>query len=186
MTMFNLELAEKSELLRFSRYCLEEEMNVIKSDFAITPSFIDKYSEKLGVFVSLYKKSELRACLGQMNSELPLYKTLKQMTVAAARRDYRFKSISTKEVPTLTIEISIIGPMQKIENSSEIMLGKHGVYIEKDGKTGTFLPQVAENNNWDIEEFLGHCSESKVGIGWNGWETANIFIYETQVFKEAK
>ena len=114
-----------------------------------------------------------------------LYKILKQMTVASATRDYRFKPITKKEVPKLQIEISIVGPMQKIDSISEIELGKHGIYIEKDGKTGTFLPQVAENYNWNIDEFLGHCSESKVRIGWDGWKTANIFVYETLVFKES-
>ena len=50
--------------------------------------------------------------------------------------------------------------------------------------TGTFLPQVAGNYDWSVEEFLGHCAESKVGIGWDGWESANLFIYETIVLKE--
>lgn len=183
--MFDIGIDDKTSLLKFSRYCLEEELNVNHCVFPISPSFIESFSVKFGVFVSLYKNDELRACLGLMSSDLPLYKTLKKMTVAAAKRDYRFKPINKKEVPFLLIEISIISPMQQVKNISEIELGKHGIYIEKDGRTGTFLPQVAENNNWTLEEFLGNCSESKVGIGWDGWESANIYIYETDIFRES-
>ena len=184
MKMFNIGIEDKNELVQFSRYCLEEEMNIAKSIFPISPAFIEKFSVHFGVFVSLYKNKELRACLGQMSSDLPLYKTLKKMTIAAASRDYRFKPINKIELPLLIIEISIISPMQKVEHITEIELGKHGIFVEKDGKTGTFLPQVAENNNWTLEEFLGNCSESKVGIGWDGWKSANVFIYETEVFSD--
>lgn len=106
------------------------------------------------------------------------------MTIASARRDYRFKSISPNEVHKLSIEISLISPMQKIDSISEIELGKHGIYIESSGKTGTFLPQVATDNAWNLEEFLGYCSDTKVGIGWEGWKSAKLFVYETLVFKE--
>lgn len=184
--MHKLSPENKIVLLQFARFCLEEEMLVCKKCFAISPEFIDLFSSRLGVFVSLYKKTELRACLGQLNSDLPLYRTIKQMTIAAARRDYRFKSISKKETPKLNIEVSIISPMKKIECISEIELKKHGVFMEKDGKTGTFLPQVADNYNWNLIEFLGHCSESKVGIGWDGWKSANVFVYETEVFRESE
>ncbi len=183
MQDFNLE--ERKELLIFARFCLENEMDAVNNYFLVSPNFIEKYSDKLGIFISLYNKKELRACLGQMNSDLPFYKTIELMTSAAATRDYRFKPIKKKEVDKLKIEISIISPMCKIDNIAEIELGKHGIYIEKDGVNGTFLPQVAENYNWTLEEFLGHCSESKVGIGWNGWKDANIFVYETVVFKES-
>jgi len=182
--MFNLNLEERNELLKYARFCLEEEMDVITEGFMVSPDFIENYSEKYGVFVSLYNKNELRGCLGQISSYLPLYKTIRQMTKAVATHDHRFKPVTAKEVPKLMIEISILSPLKKIKDVSDIELGRHGIYIEKGGLTGTFLPQVAENYDWSLEEFLGHCSESKAGIGWDGWKNASIFIYETIVFKE--
>jgi AMMECR1 domain-containing protein len=50
--------------------------------------------------------------------------------------------------------------------------------------SGTFLPQVATETGWTLEEFLGHCAKDKAGIGWNGWKDADIFIYEAIVFHE--
>jgi len=49
---------------------------------------------------------------------------------------------------------------------------------------GTFLPQVATETGWTLEEFLGHCAKDKARIGWDGWKTADIYIYEALVFHE--
>ena len=63
-------------------------------------------------------------------------------------------------------------------------LGKHGIYIKKDYRAGTFLPQVATQTGWSKEEFLGHCARDKAHIGWDGWKDADVFIYEALVFGE--
>ena len=74
--------------------------------------------------------------------------------------------------------------MLKIEDINEIELGKHGIYIKKGHRTGTFLPQVATETGWNLEQFLGHCSQDKAGLGWDGWKEAEIYIYEALVFSE--
>lgn len=182
--MLFLSSNEKKDLLEFARFCLEDKFGLTQKNSSIEQAFIKKYSMQWGVFVSLYYNNKLRGCLGKLSSQMPLYKTIQEMSLKAATQDYRFKTVSKNEVPKLLIEISIIGPLQKIKNISQIEIGQHGIYIVKNNMNGTFLPQVAINNNWDREEYLGHCSESKVGIGWYGWRTADIFIYETIVFKE--
>lgn len=74
--------------------------------------------------------------------------------------------------------------MKKIKSIDEIELGKHGIYIKKGNRSGTFLPQVANETHWTKEEFLGHCAQDKAFIGWNGWKDADIYIYEALVFGE--
>jgi hypothetical protein len=66
------------------------------------------------------------------------------------------------------------------------MLGKHGIYMKQGNLTGTFLPQVATSTGWSKEEFLGHCSQDKVGIGREGWKTAELYTYEALVFGEGE
>jgi AmmeMemoRadiSam system protein A len=171
-------------LLAYSRYCIEKEFNYLSKSFEYSKMFVEKFTEKLGLFVSLYNKVKLRACLGQLQSEQPIFQLVDNMSVAAVTRDHRFEKINIEEIPYLTIELSILGPLKKINDISEIILGKHGVYMEINGITGTFLPQVAITKNWNIEEFLGNCSMSKAGLSWGAWKSANIFTYETIVFKE--
>ncbi|MEI8087606.1 MAG: AMMECR1 domain-containing protein, partial [Paludibacter sp.] len=71
---------------------------------------------------------------------------------------------------------------KKIENIAEIKLGKHGILIEKDDRSGLFLPQVATDTGWSKEEFLGHCARDKAHIEWDGWKTADIYIFTATVF----
>ena len=106
------------------------------------------------------------------------------MSVSAATRDYRFGPVKPDELKKIDIEISVLTPLKKINSIDEIELGKHGIYIKKDYKSGTFLPQVATQTGWTLEEFLGHCSDDKAGIGWNGWKDAELYIYEALIFSE--
>jgi AMMECR1 domain-containing protein len=65
-------------------------------------------------------------------------------------------------------------------------MGKHGVYIKKGNKTGTYLPQVAEQFNYDKEAFMNSLTEQKAGIEKNAWKdgSAELFIYTAYVFGE--
>ena len=75
--------------------------------------------------------------------------------------------------------------MRKVASAQEIQLGKHGIYIRKGNRAGTFLPQVAKETGWSLEEFLGHCAQDKAGIGWEGWKEAEVYVYEAEVFGES-
>jgi MEMO1 family protein len=87
-------------------------------------------------------------------------------------------------VKDLRIEISVLTPMRKIRSIDEFELGKHGIYMKKGNRAGTFLPQVAQETRWTKEEFLGHCAQDKAGIGWDGWKDAELYVYEALVFGE--
>jgi AmmeMemoRadiSam system protein A len=106
------------------------------------------------------------------------------MAISAATRDNRFYPLSVEELNQTDIEISVLTPMQKIRSPNEIILGRHGIYILKGNRAGTFLPQVAAQTGWNKEEFLGHCSRDKAGIGWDGWKNAEVYVYEAYVFGE--
>jgi hypothetical protein len=106
------------------------------------------------------------------------------MAISAAVRDHRFPPVSDEEVGELVIEISVLTPLRRIQSVDEIELGKHGIYIKKGFNSGTFLPQVATETGWTLEEFLGHCARDKAGIGWDGWKDAELYIYEAYVFSE--
>lgn len=46
--------------------------------------------------------------------------------------------------------------------------------------------QVATENGWTVEQFLGYTSRDKAGLGWDGWRDAEIFIYEGIVLEDYK
>ena len=138
--------------------------------------------EKCGAFVSLHKQGRLRGCIGHFGEDVPLYEIVAEMARAAAFEDPRFSPVSRNELDDLDIEISVLTPMRHIQSLDEFELHKHGIYIRKGYRSGTFLPQVADEVNWTKEEFVGHCSQDKAGLGWNGWRDAELFVYEAIVF----
>jgi AmmeMemoRadiSam system protein A len=141
-------------------------------------------SKFLGVFVTLYFKGKLRGCIGSFTASSPLYQNVVSMTRQAALNDYRFDPVKSEELDDIEIEISVLSPLEKISSIDEIELGKHGIYIKKDFRSGTYLPQVALKTGWNTEEFVSHCSNEKAGLGWNGWRGAELFRYETLIIKE--
>ena len=138
--------------------------------------------EKCGAFVSLHKQGRLRGCIGHFGEDTPLYEIVAEMARAAAFEDPRFSPLHREELDDIDIEISVLTPMRRIQSLDEFELHRHGIYIRKGYRSGTFLPQVADEVNWTKEEFVSHCAQDKAGIGWDGWKDAELYVYEAIVF----
>ena len=139
-------------------------------------------NSKCGAFVSLHKFGRLRGCIGHFGEDYPLHEIVAKMAYAAAFEDPRFMPVTSDELADIDIEISVLTPMRRIQSIDEFQLHRHGIYIKKGFRSGTFLPQVADEVNWTKEEFLGHCAQDKAGIGWDGWRDAELYVYEAIVF----
>ncbi len=174
---FEINSKEKEVLLDIARNTLE---NFIRHGIIpeVDESKITKTLETpAGAFVTLHKKGELRGCIGRFKPEKPLYKVVQDMAIASSTQDVRFPEVSEDELDEIDIEISVLTPMERVSSVDEIELGKHGVYIKKGNRAGTFLPQVAEMTNWSKEEFLGHCARDKAGLRWNEWKDGETELY---------
>ncbi len=152
-------------------------------------------NQKCGAFVSLHKQGRLRGCIGHFGEEggsqrpgeslgghQPLHKIVAEMARAAAFEDPRFSPVRKEELEDIDIEISVLTPMRRIQSLDEFELHRHGIYIRRGYRSGTFLPQVADEVNWTKEEFVSHCAQDKAGIGWDGWKDAELYVYEAIVF----
>ena len=142
---------------------------------------------KAGVFVTLHKKKGgLRGCIGQMFSEQPLYKTVIEMAREAAFDDPRFTALTKEELAGIKIEISVLSPLKKIADVSGIELGKHGVLVKKGPYSGVFLPQVAGETGWTLEEFMNNLCAGKAGLPADAWKNKNldIFVFTVELMSE--
>ena len=175
---------EKNILLELAKKTITNYINFRKTDSLKSSDFPKALNDNLGVFVTLHKNNALRGCIGRFFTDDPLYQTVQEMAIASATQDTRFKPVSADELKDITIEISVLSPMKRIYSPGEIVLGKHGIYIKKGNRSGTFLPQVASETGWTVDDFLGHCAQDKAGIGWNGWKDAEMYIYTALVFGE--
>jgi AmmeMemoRadiSam system protein A len=172
---------EKNEILEKARTSIETYVITGKRNALIPPLTDGILSEKMGVFVSVYINGKLRGCIGGFAQEKTLNEMIQKMAVSASC-DHRFDSVEADELENMKLEISVLSPLKKINSTKEIILGKHGIYIRKGIKSGTFLPQVAVKTGWKLDEFLGHCSKDKAGLGWDGWKKAELYTYEAIIF----
>lgn len=181
---FTFSVEEKEMLFTIARNTIKSMLSEDKK-FAIDENKITEALKKpLGAFVTLKINGVLRGCIGRFVSTDPLFDVVRASSLSSAFEDPRFPALTKSEYDKVDIEITVLGPMKKISNISEIKLGKHGIYVKKDFRSGTMLPQVAIEYGWTVEEFLGYTSRDKAGIGWDGWKNADIYIYEGLVLEE--
>jgi len=181
---FSISDDDKKYLLKLARETITQ--HILKG---ITSEVVDfdlstVLKTPCGAFVTLTKDQKLRGCIGRFEPDEPLWKIVQTMAISAATKDYRFSPVLPGEINQLEIEISVLTPLKRIKSIDEFILGEQGIYIKKGDLHGTFLPQVASSTGWSKEEFLGHCAKEKVGIGWNGWKTAELYTYGALLIKD--
>ncbi len=177
---FSLSRDEKDELLRMARVCISQFLKEQKIP-VFNPVNVILLTKK-GAFVTLKKDGRLRGCIGFIEPIRPLYQTVVQAALYAAFQDTRFLPVTPQELNSLEIEISVLSPLEKIHDPEKINVGRHGLYLLKNGRSGLLLPQVAVDNGWSREMFLRQVCR-KAGLQVNAWKTdSEIFIFEAVVF----
>ncbi|MCK4537038.1 MAG: AmmeMemoRadiSam system protein A [Desulfuromonadales bacterium] len=174
---------EKQVLLAIARQAIIQ--GVENGEEYIEPREEKRLNQRNGCFVTIKQDGQLRGCIGNFQSELPLFREVAQMALASSSKDPRFYPMKQSDLDNFTLEISVLSPLQKIEEISEIKVGKHGIYIEKSFHRGVLLPQVATEHNWDRNTFLQQTCV-KAGIPTNAWETEDteIYVFSAQIFGE--
>ena len=168
---------DKKTLLSIARESIESAIKDTPNEQIQIEITNPRLNEENGVFVTLRTHGKLRGCIGRMVSDIPLHKLVSEMAVSAAKDDPRFSHIQLSELEGLEIEISVLSPLQKIDDPLDLELGKHGIYIKKSASNGCFLPQVATETGWTKEEFLSQCCSMKAGLSPDAWKNKNVEVY---------
>lgn len=97
-----------------------------------------------GVFVTLFSPGRrLRGCIGRMQPQHnDLRDEVATCAVAAASNDPRFPPVGNDELDKLELEISLLGPEEKVGDVSVLDPDRFGVVVRHEGRTGVLLPQV--------------------------------------------
>ncbi len=177
---------EKAYLLELARKAIENYL----AGSVIAPRFEnEKFSEIRSCFVTLtYSDKSLRGCIGSIIGYEELEKNIIHNAINSAINDPRFPSVSSREeLDSLRIEISILTPPKAIDSYSEIELGRHGIILKNGHKSAVFLPQVAPEQDWDLETTLTHLS-AKAGLFPTDWKEpeTQYDVFEAIVFHEEK
>ena len=132
------------------------------------------------------KRETLRGCIGRMVPNRPLAELVGAMALQAAFEDSRFSPVTSRELPDLEIEISVLTPMIPVSGPSDFVVGRDGVLLQKAGKSAVFLPQVAPEQGWGRDEMLDHLCR-KAGLPSSAWRDGATFLtFQAIVFGEAE
>jgi AmmeMemoRadiSam system protein A len=137
-----------------------------------------------GVFVTLHEDQALRGCIGHMDPDEPLVPALVDAAVAACSRDPRFPPVSRDELSRISIELSILGPLEPVATIDDVEIGRHGLLVEQGHRRGLLLPQVAVEHRWTPAIFVAHTCR-KAGLSDDAWpRDAVLWKFEAEVFGE--
>lgn len=142
-----------------------------------------------GVFVTLKLGGQLRGCLGTLDWLEDLASEVARCAANAASVDPRFPAVTTHELVDVTVEVSVLGPLERIHPqmtgaSASMTIGVHGLVVERGRQRGLLLPQVAAERQWSPEEFLRQTC-IKAALAPETWERdAIVYRFTADVFGE--
>lgn len=176
--------ADKKALLHFARETLSRIL--LTDTVPLARGFPSHLQKPQGVFVTLKKKGELRGCIGRIIGDEPLSKLVGTMAVQSALNDRRFSPLTADELRDIEIEISVLTPMKPVSGAGEVVVGRDGVLLAKDGHSAVFLPQVAPEQGWTRDEMLAQLC-LKAGLNRGCWkQQAQLSTFQAVVFSESE
>ncbi len=180
---FDITPEEKKILLQTAREAIAAHLEKRKPRY---PAATGTLKKKCGAFVTLHKQDNLRGCIGFIIAAKPLIETVQEAAKSSAFNDPRFPALTARELDDIKIEISVLSPLRRIENTEEIQVGVHGIMLKNSFYSGLLLPQVAIDYGWDRETFLTHTCY-KAGLPGDCWRSKDteLEVFSAIVFSEA-
>ena len=158
--LWSLSNQTRTELLEIAKNSVS---SAVSGQGGMIPEFLKGSELALprGVFITLRENGALRGCIGTLRPVYPLAEAVARMAASAALDDPRFRPVTSDELNLLEYEISVLTPLQIMQNWEDVRLGTDGLYIIKNGCSGVLLPQVPQEMNWNRDEFLtGLCRKA--------------------------
>ncbi len=180
--------SDKKELLILARstllYCFENSNQIPTDPSDLNIIISDNMKQIMGAFVTLHSDGNLRGCIGEIVPRRELFKVVMDHSINSAIYDSRFNPVQLQELPSLKFEISALTKPETVDSYRDIIIGKHGIVLDKSGRSAVFLPQVAPEQKWDLETTLNHLSH-KAGLSMGDWKNeASFSVFEAIVFSE--
>lgn len=135
----------------------------------------------MGAFVTVKRGDILRGCCGVLGKPMPLGAAIASAAAKTAREDQRMAPVSASELPFLTLDVTLLGPFERIvaegaARQEAVEIGKHGLMIQRQDRSGLLLPSVATERGWNAVQFLqAVCNKAGLPIG--SWESSDATVF---------
>ena len=180
--MLSLSEADRRAALQLAREAVVEAVSHRQLPAVISHQGI--FAEYRGVFVTLHVHQRLQGCIGVVEAKEPLGDAIIRCAASAATQDPRFAPMKPEQLRELSIEISLLSPIEPIVPES-IEIGRHGLLVLLRAHRGLLLPQVAIELRLSREQFLEETCR-KAGLPREAWRDpeARIFAFTCEVFSD--
>jgi len=179
--------ADRTLLLQLARQSIERALEGAppRSPADLGVESTPAMRQVMGGFVTLTIDGELRGCIGEILPRRPLAQVVVERAQDAAFHDTRFRPLRAAELPRVRIEISALTPPKPVNSYADIEIGRHGMVLQRGGRSAVFLPQVAPEQGWDLATTLTHLS-MKAGLPPDAWKDpqTTYTVFEAIVFHE--
>ena len=134
----------------------------------------------MGAFVTVKRQGRLRGCCGSLGQPVAIKDALLNAALRTATQDVRLPPISPTELSYVDVDISLLYGFLPLKTQGrdrigEVVVGRHGLQIQRGDQGGLLLPVVATENGWDSEEFLQQVCR-KAGLPTTAWTDDNAVI----------
>ncbi len=151
--------------------------------------------ERSGVFVTLNTmidgNTSLRGCIGRPYPTQSLVEATIDSAVDASLNDPRFNRVTTDELDSIVVELSVLTPPNVLEYSEPrelldlVKVGRDGLIVARGMFRGLLLPQVPVEWGWNTQEFVEHTC-NKARLATNAWMDKDIefMTFQAEIFGE--
>jgi len=134
-----------------------------------------------GAFVTLTQQTRLRGCMGRLLAD-SVAEAVALAARMAAQSDPRFDPLRPEDLPLIELEISVLGPFERLDAPTDFEPGRHGLLLTHGFHRGLLLPQVATKYALGRSEFLEALAE-KAGLPPDGWKDATLERFGVDAFE---
>ena len=185
----DLTSGQKTQLLAIARQSIASGIRTQEPLHVSAEELVGVLARELANFVTLKQADELRGCVGSLEANRPLARSVAITAFHAAFRDVRFAPLALTEFEQTQIEISVLSVPEPIACGTESDLlaslnpEEDGLLLDDCGQRATFLPQVWERLT-DPESFVRQLKR-KAGWSEDYWSsTIRAYRYHSISFEE--
>ena len=95
---------------------------------------------------------------------------------SAALRDPRFVPLAAAELPSIRVEVSVLGPAVPLPAPADLRPGIDGVIVELGPSVALPLPEVADHFHWGGREMV-EAACRKAGLRAEAWRDARTRLW---------
>jgi AmmeMemoRadiSam system protein A len=118
---------------------------------------------RVGVFVSLKMRGELRGCIGTIE---PAHENLAleiiENAISAATKDPRFRPVVEAELPELVVSVDILTTPERVAGHEDLDVRRYGLIVKAGTRRGLLLPDIEGIDSVDEQMAV---ARKKGGIG---------------------